>query len=114
MLTTALYILFQERFGVPYSFCSGTKAGLKPTEYSSLKGSERQIVGMGPIYLGREHGLVDVSSSECSGGSGDCAGVCAGTCTGNCAGSCASDGLGKLVFFVFVHFHLDGLTLIAV
>lgn len=70
-------VLFQELFGVPYSFCSGTKPAIEPTGRLSSSENRFQSISMGPVYLGHEHGLVDRSSSACGNG---CGGGCGGGC----------------------------------
>ena len=93
-------ILIQELFGVAYSFCSGTKAVLKPTSRSSSNEYGFQSIGMGPVYLGHEHGLVNGSSSACGNG-----------CGGGCAGGCGNGRGESLCFGEFVCFHLGDSTL---
>ena len=85
--TLPILILFQDRFGMPYSFCLNAKAASEPT--NPPKGSELGSVDMAPVYLGHEHGLVNGTTSGCGGG-----------CGGGCAGGGCSGGCGELAFHV--------------
>ena len=96
-----IFILFQERFGVPYSIHHNTKAVLEPVNDQSSKGYGFQSVRMAPVYLGHEHGLVggDGGQGICfgpgrsSGDSGRGVCFCAGRGGGNGGQAISSPGV---------------------